>query len=162
VIRDATGADAVRLAEVSVDGWQRGYLGIVPDEILARQSVDKHLTYFESSDALEPPMRTLVAEVDGRVVGYAHGGPVRPEPGELLDGAELWGMYVDPGHGGHSWALITAMVDHFRSMGNAVAYLWVLRDNAHARRFYEAAGWVVDQRTARTEPLPQIRYRLRL
>lgn len=105
-------------------------------------------------------MRTLVAEVAGRVVGYAHGGPVRPEPGEELLGAELWGMYVDPGHGGASWALITAMVDHFRSEGHDVAHLWVLRDNAHARRFYEAAGWVVDVGAERTDPLPQIRYRL--
>jgi ribosomal protein S18 acetylase RimI-like enzyme len=162
VIRDAMISDARRLAEITLDGWQHGYLGIVPEGVLARQRIDPRLAYFASEEALSPPMRTLVAEVAGRVVGYAHGGPVRPEPGEVLDGAELWGVYVDPGHGGHSWALITAMEDHFRADEHAVAYVWVLRDNTHARTFYEASGWAIDPRRERTEPLQQVRYLLDL
>ncbi|MFC2153461.1 GNAT family N-acetyltransferase [Actinomycetota bacterium] len=162
MIRDATVSDARRLAEITLDGWQRGYVGIVPDEVLARQRIDRHLASFASREAMIAPMRTLVAEVGGRVVGYTHGGPVRSESGESLDGAELWGMYVDPSHGGHSWALLTAMEDHFRTDGHEVAYLWVLRDNTHARTFYEAAGWALDHRRERTEPLPQVRYQLNL
>ena len=162
MIRDAAISDARRLAEITLDGWQLGYQGIVPDEVLARQSMDKHLAYFSSPEALKPPMRTLVAEVAGRVVGYTHSGPLRPEPNEALEGAELWGMYVDPGHGGHSWGLINATESHFRSEGHQSAYLWVLTDNARARRFYEAAGWALDPRTERSEPLPQVRYLLDL
>ena len=142
-----------------MQGRHRAYVGIVPDEVLARQSVGRHVAYFSSDEALCLPMRTLVADVAGRVVGYAHGGPVRPEPDEELDGGELWGMYVDPGNGGHSWALIGAICDSLRVSGYREAWLWVMRDNVHARRFYEAAGWTLDPAVTRTKPLPQVRYR---
>ena len=162
MIRDAQEADAERLAEITVDGWRLGYAGIVPDEVLDRQTVASHRPYFASGEALSPPMRTVVAEVGGRVVGYAHGGPVRPEPGEQLHGAELWGMYVDPGHGGSSWALMTAMCDHFRAEGHRHAFLWVIRDNTRARRFYEAAGWRLDPSVSRADPIAQVRYEIEL
>ena len=37
VIRDALPTDARVLAEISIDGWRTAYVGIVPDEVIARR-----------------------------------------------------------------------------------------------------------------------------
>jgi GNAT superfamily N-acetyltransferase len=154
--------DARRLAEITVAGWRTAYVGIVPDNVLVRQSVDHHAEYFATEEALAPPMRTWVVEDDGYVVAYAHAGPFRPEPGEHIEAGELWGMYVDPQHQsrGHGQALMAAVLDHFRDACHRTAYLWVMRDNTAARRFYEVAGWHLDESAARSKPVPQVRYRV--
>lgn len=162
--RTASALDARRLAEITVAGWQTAYVGIVPDEVLARQSVERHVEYFTSTEAFAPHMHTFVEEVGGEVVGYAHLGPVRPEPGEELHGCELWGMYVDNEYQGQGIgrALMAACVELFRGIGCSPAYLWVMQDNSQARRFYESQGWSLDPGVARLEPIAQVRYELNL
>lgn len=148
------------MAEISVAGWQTAYVGIVPDDVIARQRVEPHIDYFASDAAFADGMQTFVVEADGVVVGFCHLGPLRAESHETLEGCELWGMYVDPDHQGRGFGrgLMEAAMDHFRSVGCAVAYLWVMRDNDAARSFYEAAGWRLDATAARTEPIHQVRY----
>ena len=160
MVRDALPSDATSMAEINVAGWRTAYAGIVPDDVIARQRREPLVTYFTSDEAVADGMRTLVVELDGVVVGFAHMGPLRPEPDEALDACELWGMYVDPAHQGHGHgrALMTATMDHFRSVGCPVAYLWVLRDNAAARGFYESQGWELDSSAYRTDPIAQVRY----
>ena len=106
--------------------------------MLARQRVDRHLDDWMSPDAFAPEMRILVAESDGPVVGFVHLGLVRPEPGELIAGCELWGMYVDPGYQGQGMgrSMMRAAVEHFRPIGCETAYLWVWRFNQPTRHFY--------------------------
>ncbi len=154
--------DARRIAEITVAAWRTAYVGLVPDDILAQQTLERHLDYWMSSEAFAPGKRTLVVEFDDVVVGFAHLGPVRPEPGELIEGCELWGMYVDPEYQGQGLgrSLINAAEEHFRSSGCESAYLWVLQDNLPTRRFYESSGWELDTTVSRTDPLPQVRYRL--
>ena len=164
VIRDALPGDARDLAEISVDGWRTAYVGIVPDEVIARQRVEPLVEYFGSEAAVDDGMRTLVVEIDGGVVGFAHTGPFRAEPGESEAGCELWGMYIHSTRRcrGLGSELMQAVFDHFRSIDCEIAYLWVLRDNKAARRFYEGAGWQLDRQALRTEPLPQVRYLCRM
>ena len=162
MIRDAGLHDARRIAEITVAAWRTAYVGIVPDEVLTRQSVDRHLDYWMSPDAFAPGMRTLVVESDDSVVGFVHLGSVRLEPGELIEGCELWGMYVDPEHQGRGLgrSMMKAAVEHFRSIGCESVYLWVWRDNQPTRHSYESGGWELDTAVSRSEPLPQVRYRL--
>ena len=162
MIRRAELRDARWIAEITVAAWRISYVGIVPEEVLARQSIDRHLDYWGSPEAFAADMRTLVVESNDVVVGFVHLGPIRPEPGELIEGCELWGMYLDPDYHsqGLGRSLMTAAVEHFRSIGCETAYLWVWRDNLAARRFYESGGWELDTTVARSEPLPQVRYRL--
>jgi GNAT superfamily N-acetyltransferase len=162
VIRDAESHDARRIAEITVAAWRTAYVGIVPDEVLARQSVDRHLDYWMSPEAFAPGKRTLVVESDDLVVGFVHLGPVRPEPGELIEGCELWGIYVDPQYQGQGLggSLMEAAVEHFTSVGCESGYLWVWRESVPTRRFYESGGWELDTTVSRSEPLPQVRYRL--
>jgi GNAT superfamily N-acetyltransferase len=82
---------------------------------------------FVGSDA-----RILVAERDGRAVGVA----------ALVD-CWLHGLYVVPVEWGSGVAasLHDAAVDAMRSSGCTEARLWVLEENARARRFYARRGW---------------------
>lgn len=148
------------MAEISVAGWRTAYVGIVPDDVIARQRVEPLIDYVESDAAFADGMRTFVVEADGVAVGFCHLGPPRPEPDETPEGCELWGMYVDPDHQGRGLGrdLMEAAMGHFRSVGCAVAYLWVMRDNEAARSFYEKAVWRLDATASRTEPIHQVRY----
>ncbi len=161
MVRHAVPGDARRVAEITVAGWMTAYVGIVADDVRERQNVEQHLTYWLTEEAQQPPMCTWVAEDRGCVVGYAHAGPFRPEPGEGSDAGELWGIYVDPDHWGHGHgrALMAVVIDHFTLCGDDAAYLWVMHDNERARRFLERAGWEVDDGVTRVDPTQEVRYR---
>jgi GNAT superfamily N-acetyltransferase len=111
-----------------------------------------------------PASPTLVAEVDGEIVGFVGVGPSRDEPGE----GELYAIYLDPAHFGTGVgrALMQAAVGRLRELGYAEATLWVLDGNVRAERFYRLAGWRRDD-VFRTErfgdvPVGEVRYRLQL
>jgi chorismate mutase/GNAT superfamily N-acetyltransferase len=90
---------------------------------------------------------TWVAEVDGRVVGFA-----------LVDGAWLDHLYVLPEHAGQGiGANLLDLVKTLRPDGFA---LWVFESNEPARRFYRRWGLVELERTdgsGNEEKTPDIR-----
>ena len=79
----------------------------------------------------------------------------------------LDGLYVVPECWGSAVAtrLHDAALDHCRSLGDDECRLWVLEENARARRFYERRGWELDG-TTRVVPFPpnplDVGYRIRL
>ena len=102
----------------------------------------------------------IVAEVNGRIVGFISVGPTVDDEGD----GELYAIYVRPRHWGTGVGreLIAAGEERLRELGHREAHLWVLDDNPRARRFYEAAGWSTDG-TRRTIELfgmeiPEVRY----
>lgn len=82
---------------------------------------------------LEPAGRTWVAEVDGRVVGFA---------AVSLPSANVWALFVEPAHEGRGAgrALHDALVEWLREHGYARVTLSTDPDT-RASRFYETAGW---------------------
>ena len=161
-IRPAEPSDALAIAQVHVASWQAAYRGIVPDS---------HL------DALEPAAREaqwaatladnaaslFVACAEGAVRGFCCSAAARdddlgPEVGEVT------AIYVAP----ESWAsgagralLSTALVELARQGFSGVS-LWVFEANQRARRFYEAAGFVLDGKQALifgSLTIPEVRYR---
>lgn len=94
----------------------------------------------------------------------------KPEPdtSSSLDGAlmgEILSVHVsEPAWGlGVGTALFAAALSELSAQGCSAAYLWVVRDNARARRFYEKMGLRptglqrIDQ--TRTVPLVEVQYR---
>jgi RimJ/RimL family protein N-acetyltransferase len=61
----------------------------------------------------------------------------------------LEGLYVIPERWGTGLAgeLHDRAVEVVRELGSERCHLWVLEDNARARRFYERRGWREDGRT---------------
>ena len=85
-------------------------------------------------DRLTSVPLTLVARVDGEVVGVASGMPTD-------DGVELISMWVDPAARGTGTA--RALIDAVVAWAGArPTYLMVRRDNARAIAAYERTGFV--------------------
>ena len=129
--------DAIAIAHVHVESWRTTYAGIVPDAYLA--GLDEILRARLWREWLENQALVFVAEWDGRVVGFAHGGANR-EPLEQCD-AELYSIYLlkDAQKRGIGGGLLRAMANgllerNFKSMA-----VWVLEQNG-SRNFYEKTG----------------------
>jgi GNAT superfamily N-acetyltransferase len=105
----------------------------------------------------------LVAESEGELVGWACHGPYRDGETRLGD-AELYALYVAPDRcgGGTGRALVTEAVRQCAATGHRRMLLWVLRENAGARRFYERAGFRADGAEEFSEAggalVPEVRY----
>lgn len=91
------------------------------------------------------PADTLVAEIDGVVVGYALVGQALPlaSHAHVL---ELRGLAVDPARQrcGAGQRLVEASVEQARGRGARKLALRVLGSNARARRLYESCGFLVE------------------
>src|SRR5207302_2066235 len=109
---------------------------VFPPAELDRMEVD--WSRFEESLARPlPGYACFVAELDGRVLGWALVGP----SGEPKRFGEVHGLYVDPEvwSTGVGRALI-ARGEEELALVYREAVLWVLDDKPRARRFYERAG----------------------
>jgi GNAT superfamily N-acetyltransferase len=93
----------------------------------------------------EPNSGAFVAEVDGRIVGFASIGPSRDE-GVPEQTGEIPAVYVDPSVMGKGVGreLLEEATAELRLAGFSRATLWVLEANERARRFYENEGWAWD------------------
>ncbi len=136
-IRAAVEADAGAIARVHVESWRTTYAGIMPDAYLA--GLDETLRSKLWGEWLSGGSLVFVAEWDGQVVGFAHGGANR-EPVAACD-AELYAIYLlkEAQKRGIGAELLRAMATallkrNFRSMA-----VWVLEQN-RSRSFYEKAG----------------------
>ena len=145
LIRPATTRDARGIARVQVRGWQIGYRGIVPDEYLARFSVDEFTNRWLGNLAEAQRMQHIVAESeDETVVGWAAFGANQSDSGPEI--GELGALYVDPDHwdAGIGGALLAEAERGLIAAGYEQAILWTLEANARTRRFYENRGWRID------------------
>ena len=164
-VRLATLADARGIAETHVRGWQQAYRDILPAPFLDSLSVERREAQW--LEILAQDDRTgvanWVAERDGAIVGFASVGPARDE--DTPGAGELYALYVlaEEWGTGTGPRLHSMAIEHLRARPCAEATLWVLRDNARARRFYEREGWVADGTTKDddrgTFVLHEVRYR---
>ena len=143
-IRPATVDDAAAIAAVHVASWRSGYRGLLPDALLDAQDVGRY-TRGWTALLTEGPGSALVAEDDGVVVGFVHVAPSRDDDAPPTTG-EVTTVYLHPDAWGRGWgrALLVAGQDVLRAGGCDAATLWVLADNARARRSYTTAGWRAD------------------
>ena len=167
IIRAALPADAPGVAHVHVESWRAAYVGIVPQPILDRLSVDRRQAFWERRLADPGETRTFVAVREGRIVGFA--GTARPEdPEGAPDTAELETIYLLPDIWGIGLGrlLMARAIDELAGRGFSSAILWVLTDNVRGRRFYEALSWQADGRAKMLDfdgtPVEEMRYRLDL
>jgi len=168
VVRPAVIDDAVQITEAHVKGWQVAYRGIMPDSYLddlSNDMADRRARWrVQIAVPADPRVRSLVAERDGTVVGWASSAPSRDADATSLTG-EIWGIYVHPDHWrtGAGGALMQAALDHLAAEGYTEATLWVFEENGQARGFYERWGWRLDGATHFFERggarVPEVRYR---
>lgn len=141
LVRRAETGDAAAIARVHVGSWRTTYRGLLPAGFLASLS-ERHYTERWARTLDDPTHRVYVAESSEGVVGFASGGPERA--GEVGFTGELYAIYVlqdAQGHG-HGRRLVEAVVRGLRELELPDMIVWVLRQNAPARRFYERLGGV--------------------
>ncbi|GAA2520650.1 GNAT family N-acetyltransferase [Streptomyces levis] len=143
-IREMTRADCDRVAEIRVRGWQHAYRGMIPQSYLDGLSVAEDAERRRARLVQGGAVVNLVAEdAAGEVVGWACHGPYREGEVQVRTGdAELYALYVHPDHLGRGagQALLAESVTRCAAAGHGRLLLWVLKENARARRFYERAG----------------------
>jgi len=169
-VRPATLEDAEHLAFVHVRSWQAAYEGLLPQDYLDQLDVARRTEgwrrWLENTD----PPGTLVADSAGaqgagRIVGFAGLAPARDSDADPARTGEVWAIYLLPQAWGKGVGreLMTEALERLASQGYQDATLWVLRENARARRFYEAAGFTADGAEKLDDiagsPVTEVRYR---
>ena len=146
MIREATVADSVRIAEIDVFSSRYAYRNVLSDECLYTDlTVEKRV----------PVHRAWIAEK--RFVEYVYEDPgtgtvtgmMGVGPGEDDDKKGAWELhflYVDPDHMrmGAGSELLRFFERKGREKGCPEFVVWVLEENETARKFYEKHGYRPD------------------
>jgi len=163
-IRQAVDSDARGIAQVHIDSWRSSYAGIVPADHLAGLDYDEREVRWHRILADRRQNAFVAEDQDGRIIGFASGGPERsgsppaggtascsdepqidpgaPEPSTAPEyAAELYAIYLfESGQRqGVGRRLVVALCSWFLSRGWRSMLTWVLTDNP-SRNFYEALG----------------------
>ncbi|MFE2876171.1 GNAT family N-acetyltransferase [Streptomyces roseus] len=146
-VREMEAADIEAVSAIRVRGWRAAYAGIVPGTYLDAMTVEADAGLRRES--FSRPGRTsrdLVAVDDRGPVGWICFGPWRgemPGPGRV---GEVYALYVLPDLIGRGLgrALLGGAHARMKGHGFEASALWVLGDNAGARRFYERTGYQAD------------------
>lgn len=160
VVRTARSDDWSAICRVFAEAGQAGWKHIVPAALLADLIAPDSWNPINGADV-------LVAEVNGRVVGFAVVAASHDADGTSGVG-EIDGFYTHPAVWGLGVgrALLAAATARLRQLGFTQATLWTEHRNERPRRFYENAGWMSDGGERRKRfhdiELLELRYRLKL
>ena len=165
-IRAAVPEDASGIARVHVDAWRVAYRGLIDQVLLDDLDIGQRAQQWRG--LLEnAPYGIVVGEVREQIAGWATFGAGRDDGDAHL--GELKGLYIHPDEWstGIGHALIVHVESELCHAGYSEAYLWVLRGNERAIRFYERHGWSADggeklEKVADGAALHQLRHRKQL
>ncbi len=124
-------------AFVHYTAWKETYTGLMPEEILARRSLEGC-----RQTAHKFPEHTLVAIKDGEVVGFACYLPEVREPASRQGASEIVALYVLEKHQGSG--IGTALLNKcLELLSGKPVLLFVLEGNQKALNFYRRKGFVL-------------------
>jgi GNAT superfamily N-acetyltransferase len=144
--RQAKSSDAAAIGALHVASWHQTYAGLLPDQLLDGLSAEARSAMWRAildDPAAHGGAAVFVAESEGGIVGFGACGDQRDEALRARGyGAEFGAIYVlqSHQHAGAGRALMCLMAQHLLDQGRTGAALWVLRENAPARAFYERRG----------------------
>ena len=135
VVRKASFDDARKIAEINAAVWQTAYKNLLPAEVLnTRKADEKRIDDWQQRT--DNGKYTILVYDDGEVSGYLWAGPARGGIGIVY---EIYALYVksDRQRQGIGRALLTA---YQTQINYAPHYLYMLKGNLPAARFYESMG----------------------
>lgn len=160
-IRAGTVADAAEIARVQTTSWQSSYRGILPDAVLDTMDPARRVAMRREILRDASALNLVAYDTTHReLVGFCNAGQSRREGarvGELfeiyiVDRAKRYGLGRELFETVSSWC---------RARGMTSLIIWVLENNHHARRFYEAMGGHPGSRvgsTVRGYPVVELSY----
>ncbi len=163
-LRDATRADVPAIAAMHLASWRATYTAITPADFMRSITLESRIKRWE--DAFLPPAsettETTVAVDGDQIVAVCSFGP-RREPADPSAG-EVYSLHVAPDslRRGLGRMLLDDALARLLARGLTTVFLWVLRDNANARGFYEARGWSLTGEERADDrsgfPIAEVRY----
>ena len=136
VIREATINDAPGKGMVHYVSWMETYTGLIKQEYLDTMSLERSIEI-----AKKYPDNTIIAEIGGKVVGFAAYNKSRDD---LEDTGEVMAIYVLQAHSkkGIGKLLMEACYKKLKQYSKVA--VWVLSSNENAINFYEYQGFRKD------------------
>lgn len=134
MIRFGQNADRLSIGRVYAQAWKAAYKGMAPQSFLDA------LTDENCAPPEGKVTNCFVAEENGEIIGVVNFGSCRNACSMRV--GELRSIYVLPQYWrtGVGNALFRAASAQLREDGYDGFYLWVLKENARARRFYARMG----------------------
>ena len=147
-VRAAVLDDIVQIAAVHTQGWQAEYRELLPPAVLDRLAGSDPRSRLTTvvQQAVGPGRGMLVADRDGKVVGFVDIRPTRDEDQDPARVGEIAAVYVDPEEWGRGIgrSLVAAATGRIAAAGCRSTTLWVLDTNGRAIAFYHAVGFQPD------------------
>lgn len=162
-IRPATIVDLDDMVRIRHDAGVAAWLHIVPGEVF--EAIPFPERWAAAVTGKDPRAGVLVAELEGRVVGFAITRPSGDDDA-APDTGELDGFFTEPSTwgAGVGRALLAAATVALRDAGFRDATLWTAALNHRPRRIYETAGWRLDGADRRRSfggvEFTEVRYRI--
>jgi len=155
-------ADAPAIARLHAESWRQTYAGLLPADYLA-DAVDRdRLDVWRQRLAIvSPRARTLTARSGRDLVGFVHVElDADPASGALLANLHVRPHLKGVGIGTRLFSAAREWIAGVEP--GSTMYLWVLEQNADARRFYERrGGQAVERQTLEIIPdcrVAEVRY----
>ena len=164
LIRPAALPDAHALTDVHTSSWRTGYRDILSARVLDEICATRLERWTQSLSDASSIYTTLLAELDGRVAGFASYSPSRDADDDKQIVAELCALYVHPDfwNRGCGRALTSAVIERVRQGAGRDLIVWCLTNNGLGRRFYERVGFTLDGKTKTIkiagEPFDEVRF----
>ena len=144
-LREAQMSDAEAIARAHTASWQTSYRGILPDTVLDRIDVGQRAS--SRRRIMEDRSIFQLVAYDfthGDIVGFCDAGPSRRElprfPRDTT--GEVYAIYLVQHAKRHGLGqeMFESVMAYFSRNNVRQMVVWVLDNNDHARRFYEALG----------------------
>ncbi len=144
--------DALQIGQLHADSWRRHYRGAYSDSYLDGDVVsEREGAWTQRMTAPASNARTLVAEADGGVIGFAHlflGEDATY--GSLLENLHVRSDLKR--HGVGTQLMVRAASIAVEAEPTRGMYLWVLEQNVDAQAFYNRIGGEVVERALAPAP----------
>ncbi len=123
-------------SNIYAKSWKAAYRGIVPKAYLDKLTSESWTMAMKNS-----PFRNYILRDEGVLVAASAIYKARDSKYEGY--GEIVSIYVLPEYlgKGYGTALFRFMTEKLRALGYDKQYLWVLKENFRARRFYEKMGF---------------------
>ena len=167
-LRPAAPGDAEAIAQLHVETWEAAYRGMIPDSVMLRTDLEQRRLLWRGLlvEAERPPLVEVALRAEAEGAREAMAGFVwsrRIEQADAAFGAEIIALNVRPAQWrrGVGRRLMAAAAGRLAGLGAESVYLWVFRENAAARAFYDSLGGrIVDEDVERFGELvvPRVAY----
>lgn len=140
-IRKASLKDVKDISTIYALSWKSAYKGIVPQKYLDDLKLDFWVSAFEKWIGNNILTAQIIFENEIPVGCIAYG---KSRDDKFTDFGEIVSIYLLPDHfrKGYGELLLKSALNDMKANGYKNFYLWVLKENTNAQKFYEYNGFI--------------------